>query len=210
MAYKINLLVLGSVATNCYALYQDDSREAVLFDPADSADAIQSLLDEKQLKLQAVLLTHGHFDHIGAAREIAKRNHVLIYGHELEEEVASDANLNLSSMMGRNKVTIHLDQTLRDGQQFDIAGFHFMTLHTPGHTPGGVCYYLEKEKLLFCGDTLFAQSVGRSDFPKGSASQLIRSIKEKLMTLPEDVQVFPGHGEQTTIGYEQSHNPFLA
>lgn len=209
MAYKIKLFVLGSVSTNCYALYQDDAKEAVLFDPADRADIILDFIREKQLKLAAILLTHGHFDHIGAAREIAEYCQVPIYAHERESEILSDTELNLSSIMGRTAVSLQADKTLRDGDEIELAGFHFQILHTPGHTPGGVCYYLKKEKLLFSGDTLFAGSVGRSDFPKGSYAELIRFVREKLMQLPEDTQVFPGHGEQTTIGYEQTHNPFI-
>ena len=209
MAYKIKLFVLGSVSTNCYLLYQEDTRKAVLFDPADRADVILDFINEKQLKLEAILLTHGHFDHIGAAQEIAKQCQAAIYGHELEAEIVSDTTLNLSAIMGRTAISLQLDKTLRDGDEIDAAGFHFQALHTPGHTPGGVCYYLEKEKLLFCGDTLFAGSVGRSDFPKGSYAELIRSIREKLLQLPGETQAFPGHGEQTTIGYEQTHNPFI-
>ncbi|MCI8370896.1 MAG: MBL fold metallo-hydrolase [Lachnospiraceae bacterium] len=206
--YKVKLLVLGPVSTDCYILYREGSKRAILIDPADTAGKIVDTLTELELEPEAVLLTHGHFDHIMAVTELKDRYGMKVYAHEEEAEIAENPGLNLSNQFGLS-YALKVDETVREGEILEIAGFSLKVLHTPGHTKGSVCYYMEEDKLLFSGDTLFAGSVGRSDFPTGSGAVLIRSIQEKLATLPEDVQVFPGHGEQTNIGYEKTHNPFI-
>lgn len=207
--YKIKLMVLGQVSTNCYILYKEDTKKAVLFDPADAPEYIVGVMEELGVELEAILLTHGHFDHIMAANQLKKKYGVKVYAHEEEAEVAKEPHLNLSGQFGGG-YTLDVDVCVKDGDILQLAGFDMRILHTPGHTKGSVCYYLEKEALLFSGDTLFAGSVGRSDFPTGSGATLIRSIKEKLAVLPEDTLVLPGHGEQSDIGYEKGHNPFIA
>ena len=206
--YKIKLLVLGPVSTNCYILYREGSKKAILFDPADRADEIVDVLKELAVEPEAILLTHGHFDHIMAAGRLKERYGLKVYAHEEEAEIAADPNQNLSSQFGAGYV-LQVDETVKDGQLLELAGFSLKVLHTPGHTKGSVCYYIENDKILFSGDTLFAGSVGRSDFPTGSGGVLLRSIKDKLAVLPEDTVVYPGHGEQSDIGYEKRHNPFL-
>lgn len=206
--YKIKLMVLGPVSTNCYILYREDSKKAIVFDPADASEKIADVLTELGLELEAILLTHGHFDHIMAVNQLKEHYHVPIYVHEEEAEVAENPGMNLSSQFG-GSYTVKADKLLKDGEELSIAEFSLKVLHTPGHTKGSVCYYMEQDKLLFSGDTLFAGSIGRSDFPTGSGATLIRSIKDKLTVLPEDTLVFPGHGEQSDIGYEKGHNPFM-
>lgn len=206
--YKIKLLVLGQVSTNCYTLYKEDSKKAVLFDPADAPEQIEAVLTQLGLELEAILLTHGHFDHIMAANCLKDMYGVPVIAHEEEAEVAGDCALNLSVQFGGGYSTV-VDRTVKDGETLSLAGFSMKVLHTPGHTKGSACYYLEQEGILFSGDTLFAASVGRSDFPTGSGSELIRSIRTKLAVLPDDTEVYPGHGEQTDIGYEKHHNPFI-
>lgn len=206
--YKIKLMVLGQVSTNCYILYREDSKKAVIFDPADAPEHIENVLTELELELEGILLTHGHFDHIMAAKQLKAKYDVLIYAHEEEADITRTAGLNLSSQFGMGYV-LEVDETLKDGEEIELAGFKMKVIHTPGHTKGSVCYYLPEEELLFSGDTLFAGSVGRSDFPTGSGATLIRSIREKLAVLPDNTLVFPGHGEQSDIGYEKGHNPFI-
>ena len=209
MAYKIKLMVLGPVATNCYILYNDEFKEAVLIDPADRFEIIKKFIDEESLKLKAVLLTHGHFDHIGAAKEICGSYNVELYAHESEKEVLENPRYNLSEAMGAEQLSLTPDKELVDGQIIELIGLLIKVIHTPGHTPGGVCYYISSENILFSGDSLFACSIGRTDFPGGSSSDLIRAVREKLFTLPDGTKVFPGHGEQTSISYEKLHNPFV-
>lgn len=200
--------VLGDVGTNCYLVINDDAKEAVLIDPADCADKIEQMISENGVTLKAILLTHGHYDHITAADDIRKMYDVKIYASCDEAELLLDTHKNLSAH-SRKVVTLKADVLHKDGDILELAGMNIEVKHTPGHTIGGSCYYIKEAGMLFSGDTLFAESVGRTDFPTASMSQLVHSIKDKLMSLPEDTKVFPGHGESTSIGYEKKYNPFL-
>lgn len=208
VSYRIKIMVLGGMQTNCYLLYHEDTKEAVIVDPADEADTINRKISELSLEPKAILLTHGHFDHIQAVEDVSKRYKIPVIGHENAEEILSNPRENLSSVFGA-AITVGMDQTVTDGQTLKLAGFEIQVLHTPGHTRDSVCYYLPQEGVLFSGDTLFAGSVGRTDFPGGSASQMMHSLREILLKLPKQVEVYPGHGEQTTIEYEFEHNPFV-
>ena len=205
---KVRHLVVGAVATNCYIAENKKTKEALIIDPGDNAARIVQIIKEDGVVPVAVLLTHGHFDHAMAAQEVAEQYGIKIYAHETEKETLETPQINLSGMIGRT-LTFHADCYVKDGEILNLAGFEIRVLHTPGHTQGGVCYYIEEEKALFSGDTLFCQSVGRTDFPTGSMSQLVRSVKEQLFVLPDDVQVYPGHDSVTSIGYEKQYNPFF-
>lgn len=206
---KIEMMVLGDVRTNCYLLINEETKEALVVDPADRADVIVRKLIDEGLTLKAILLTHGHGDHILAVGDLKKQFGVKVYAAKAEEALLSDAVQNLSKALFGIAVTVKPDILLEDGQEFEAAGIHLRMLHTPGHTPGGCCYYQAEEKILFSGDTLFCGSIGRTDFPGGSLSKLTRSVKEKLLVLPEDVKVYPGHEEITTIGHEKRYNPYM-
>lgn len=206
--YKIKMLVLGEVSTDCYILYREDTKQAVIFDPADDALRIDSAVKELGLQPEAILLTHAHFDHIMAADELRNKYNAKIYCHEEEVEVAANPGMNLTGRFS-NGFALFVDEKLKDKEIIELAGFQIQVLHTPGHTKGSACYYLEKEGILFSGDTLFAGSVGRSDFPTGSSAIIIRSVRGTLAALPDETVVYPGHGEQTDIGYEKQHNPFM-
>lgn len=206
---KIETFVLGDVRTNCYLLINEETKEALVVDPADRADVIVRKLIDEGLTLKAILLTHGHGDHILAVGALKKQFGVKVYAAKAEEALLSDTAQNLSKALFGIEVTVKPDVFLEDGQEFEEAGIRLRMLHTPGHTPGGCCYYQAEEKILFSGDTLFCGSIGRTDFPGGSLSQLVRSVKEKLLVLPEDVKVYPGHEEMTTIGHEKRYNPYM-
>lgn len=200
--------IVGPVCTNCYLLVNHKTGELLVVDPGDQAQLIEKQIEKTGAKPVAILLTHGHFDHAGAAEELADKYQISIYAHEAERETLEDPGLNLCGMIGEHKV-YHADIFVKDEEVLNLAGFSIRVFFTPGHTIGGCCYYIADEKILFSGDTLFQESVGRTDFPRGSASDLIRAIREKLMPLPDDVTVYTGHDESTLIGYERMHNPHL-
>lgn len=204
---KIITKVLGSVSTNCYFIVNVSNNETVIVDPADNSAAIESVVLENGLKPQAVLLTHGHFDHIMAAKQVRENYTIPVIACDKEKDVIENSSYNLSSSFG-GSIILEADNYVKDGSILDIAGFSIKVIHTPGHTEGSACYYFSSEDVLISGDTLFCESVGRSDFPTGSSSQIIRSVKEKLMVLPDETIVYPGHGDSTTIEYEKKYNPF--
>ena len=206
---SIKSMVLGPVQTNVYFVINDETKETVLFDPAYAGERIIKYLEDNGLTLKAVFLTHGHFDHITAVSSVVEALKVPVYASRTEERLLSDGELNESLGSYGYSVTVKPDHYLDDGSEVDVAGMKIRMIETPGHTEGSCCYYLEEQKALISGDTLFAGSVGRTDLPTGSMRKLIDSIESKLMTLPDDVDVYPGHGEFTTIGYERKWNPFF-
>lgn len=206
---KIEKYVVGIIGTNCYLVINEETKEAVLIDPGAYPLKIRNAVKEAGLKIKAVLLTHAHFDHIMGLDDVRKEFQVPVYVEEADLNMMTDGSRNLSVNYVNGGYQYKDATPVKDGQILEIAGMQFKVIHTPGHTPGGCCYYMEKEGVLFSGDTLFQASVGRSDFPGGSASELVRSVKEKLLALPDETHVYPGHMDETTIGYERRHNPFV-
>lgn len=214
---KIGRMVLGVCQTNCYFLYREGAHETIVVDPADKGANIYSALAKNGFQVAGILLTHGHFDHIwgldglrdaaNAAAEAEGGGPVQAYACEAERELLKSARMNVSEQAGRACET-YADVYVKDGQEITLAGMTCTVIATPGHTAGGCCYYFEEAGILVSGDTLFAESVGRTDFPTGSMGTLVRSVKDRLFVLPEDTRVYPGHGESTTIGYEKKNNPF--
>ena len=206
---EIKQFVVGMAATNCYLAVNTQTREALIIDPGAGAAGICDEIEKQKLRPAAVLLTHGHFDHAGDAAALAAKYKISVYACEKEQKTLEDPAVNLSgAMMGRPE-SYAADVYVKDEQELDLAGFHLRVLFTPGHTAGGCCYYIPMEDLLFSGDTLFCGSVGRTDFPGGSMSVLVRSIQEKLLKLPERTLVLPGHEARTTIEQERMYNPYL-
>lgn len=202
-----DLKVVGPIQTNCYFLYHEETRECLVFDPGYEAEKIIGHIKKNQLKPVGILLTHGHFDHITAAEKVRKELKAKIYAAQAEQELLADSMLNASAQFG-SPVSLQADEWFQDGQEISILGQTMRCILTPGHTSGGMCYYFPKAGILFSGDTLFQESVGRTDFPTGSGHQLIRSVREKLFCLPEAVKVYPGHGMATSIQNEKMFNPY--
>lgn len=204
---KIGRMVMGGYGTNCYLIYREGSKDVIFVDPADHGDQIYRKMTEKGFRIQAILLTHAHFDHMWGANDLRKLTGAKIYALEEERVLCESARANVSDMAGR-ACTIRPNVYVKDGDQLTQADVTFQVIATPGHTVGSCCYYFEEGGFVVCGDTIFLESVGRTDFPTGDSSRLIRSIKEKLFTLPDEVKLYPGHGDSTTVGHEKKYNPF--
>lgn len=207
---QIERIILGPYQTNAYIARNDDSTDCLIVDTGLESQPLINILQEQKLNPKGLLLTHGHIDHIEGVGLI-KENYpeIKVYIHADDADMLVDPMKNLSAMFGQNFTTSPADIIVKDNEELEISSIKLKVLHTPGHTPGGVSYYCPKENILFAGDTLFEESVGRSDFPGGNPRQLTKSVKEKLFTLPDNTTVLPGHGEQTTIGHEKKHNPFI-
>lgn len=202
-------LTVGELAANCWFLVKEDTKEALVFDPGDEAERIKAYADREGWQIRYLLLTHGHADHMGGAGKLKELTGAPLYALREEEALLQDGVKNLSPFIQHRAITLTADALLQDGQELSLCGIRLKVYHTPGHTPGGCCYYCEEAGCVFSGDTLFQGSVGRSDFPGGSMSELVRSVKEKLFLLPDETKVHTGHGADTTIGYEKKYNPFL-
>jgi len=199
---------MGAMGANCYLYACMESKKAVIIDPGAEGKRIHRWVLEKDLKIEYILLTHGHVDHIGAVDELRGfLGEVLVGIHADDAEMLTDGRKNLSSYFGPEVVLQSADFLLLDGQELMVGNEKLKVISTPGHSQGCVCF-LSNEG-LFSGDTLFAGSIGRTDFPGGSLPQLLKGVKGKLMILPDDTRVFPGHGEETSIGEEKRDNPYL-
>ena len=193
---QIMQLQVGSYQTNCYAVFDLSSKNCCLIDPGDAAEAILDELEKRELNVEAILLTHGHFDHVGAVKKIAAETGCKVYLHT--------ADLTMPPMMTAG--TLYYTDSYNEGDTLELAGLKFHVLHTPGHTPGSVC--LMVEQAIFSGDTLFEGSCGRTDLPGGDWATITKSLA-RLAGLELNYRVFPGHGRATTLAEEKLHNPYM-
>jgi len=203
-------LVVGPFAANCYIIGSELTKEGMLIDPGDEAREILKSVKDGQLDIKFIVLTHGHIDHVGAVKEVKEATGAEVCVHTDDAKSISGQEGRLISMLVAGlsyPAPSSPDRLLKGGDSIDIGDLHFLVLHTPGHTPGGIC--LLGNGVLFTGDTLFNYGIGRTDLPGGSYSQLMNSLHTKLMVLPDETIVYPGHGPETTIGAERRGNPYL-
>ena len=197
----IKTIVAGMMEANCYIVGDESTKEVFVIDPGGDYKKIKKSVDSGGLKVKAVINTHGHGDHIGADSEFG----VPIWIHSLDADFLQDPSKNLSGMFGFLLRTKKAERLLEEGNRLSIGKHILEVIHTPGHTPGSIC--LKGDGVVFTGDTLFCEGVGRTDFDYGSEEDIMRSIKEKLLTLDDSYVVYPGHGPDSTIGHERNNNP---
>ena len=203
---QVERLQVGSMEVNCYVVFGTEFKEAVVIDPGADADKILQVIEDKQLTVQSVINTHGHVDHIGANQEVIEATGAELLLHKADAEFLTDPELNFSTQLGREVISPTADSLLEEGSAVTTSDFKLEVIHTPGHTPGGIC--LQGEEVLFTGDTLFAMGIGRSDFPYASREELRNSL-DKLMQLTGNLQVYPGHGPLSTLEKVKKKNMYL-
>lgn len=206
---EVTRVTVGFLQTNCYIVKDDNTNKAVIIDPGAEASRLIKIIEDNKLSIEHILITHGHFDHMLALKEIKEYTKANVIIHEHEYEYLTNPDLNLSKKMFRNLVSINADTTIKEGDIITFGDTKLDTIMVPGHTEASICYYSPKDKVVFSGDTLFDGAIGRTDFYEGGCGDLITNIKEKLLVLPEDTIVYPGHGEATTIRKEKVSNPYL-
>ena len=203
------ILPVGPLQCNCSILGDETSREAIVIDPGDDIARIVALLAKHQLTVKQIIITHAHIDHIAGALRLKEITGAPILYNQLDLPLVKMMDIQAGWLGIPTPKVSAPDEDLRDGQTISIVGLTGSVIHTPGHTQGSSCLYLPDQTLLIAGDTLFAGSVGRTDLPGGNTQQLLKSIHDRLLTLPDDTKVIPGHGPNTTIATERSENPFL-
>jgi glyoxylase-like metal-dependent hydrolase (beta-lactamase superfamily II) len=203
------VLPVGPLRCNCSIFGDEKTREAIVVDPGDDISEITAIVDRHQLKVKAIVITHGHIDHVAGAAQLRALTGAPVYMNERDRPQLDMLHLQASWLGVATPPKVEIDVLATDGAVLQLGGVDFEVLLTPGHTQGSLCLWIPHEKKLIAGDTLFRDSIGRTDLPGGDSARILSSIKTYLLQLPDDATVFPGHGESTTIGREKQYNPFL-
>ena len=203
------ILPVGMLQCNCSIFGDEQTREAIVIDPGDNIDEVLVILARHKLKLKAIVITHAHIDHIGGAAKLKKATGAPVHMNRQDQPLYDQMEMQANWLGMRTPTTTEIDANVREGDSLSLGATQFQVLETPGHTQGSISVWIPAEKKLIAGDTLFRDSIGRTDLPGGDSRQILQSIHDKLLTLPDDAVVVPGHGANTTIGHERTHNPFL-
>ncbi|MDD2480862.1 MAG: MBL fold metallo-hydrolase [Lutispora sp.] len=204
---KFKRLPLGVYQANCYILWDEETNKTAVIDPGGDFDELRKFIESNNLNIKYIILTHGHGDHIGALIEAKDYFKAEVMVHSDDYDMLQNNNRNYSSKLGYNKVEVKADKKLNDGDVISLGSIFMEIIHTPGHTRGSIC--IKCDNIVFSGDTLFAGSIGRTDLDGGSFNDIINSIKNKILILPDNTEVYPGHGPSTTVAIEKKNNPFL-
>jgi hydroxyacylglutathione hydrolase len=203
------ILPVGALQCNCSIFGDEMTREAIVVDPGDEIEDVLAILARHSLKVKAIVITHAHIDHIGGAAKLKAATGAPVYMNARDQELYDRLDIQAAWLQIKTPEQTSIDSEARDGDSIALGDAVFHVLHTPGHTQGSISLWIPAENKLLAGDTLFRDSIGRTDLPGGDGRQILRSIRDKLLTLPEDAVVVPGHGGSTTIGREKERNPFL-
>ena len=203
------VLPVGMLQCNCSVFGDEQTSEAVVIDPGDNVEEILGILERHRLRATLIVITHAHIDHVGGAAKLKAITGASVLMNEDDEGVYSQLDMQASWLGMATPRRVEIDVEARDGDTVRLGGSDFTVLHTPGHTPGSICLWLPSENKVIAGDTLFRDSIGRTDLPGGDFRKILVSIRDKLLTLPEETLVLPGHGDTTTIGREKEFNYFL-
>ena len=204
---KVIRMAAGIYAANCYIVYSENTKDGIIVDPGGDSDEILDVINERDINIDYIILTHGHGDHIGGVISLINKLKVPLLIHEEDVDMISDANMNLSNIMPSGPVELKPDRLLKDGDIIKFGDLEAEIIHTPGHTKGGISIKIGDN--LITGDTLFQGSIGRTDLIGGDYDTIISSIKKKLLIFPDYTIVWPGHGAESTVGSEKRNNPFL-
>ncbi|MBV8549725.1 MAG: MBL fold metallo-hydrolase [Acidobacteriaceae bacterium] len=203
------ILPVGLLQCNCSIFGDEQTQEAIVIDPGDEIEKITAILDKHRLKVKAIVITHAHIDHVAAAQKLRALTGAPVYMDERDTALLDMLDVQARWLGVETPARTEVDAAANDATVLNLGNAEFHVLRTPGHTPGSLCLWIPDESKLIAGDTLFRDSIGRTDLPGGNSRQILSSIKTRLLDLPEDAIVVPGHGQTTTIGREKERNPFL-
>lgn len=203
----VDCLIVGPLMENCYILGDEQSKKSAVIDPGDESERILEVLEKRKLICEHILLTHAHVDHVSGIKGVVEATGAKVYIHKDDALMLKAAPVQAIAFGMKPFMPPKIEKYLEDGESIEIGNLKVKVMHTPGHSSGGICFLVEN--CIFVGDTIFQGSIGRTDLPGGNYDELINSVESKIFTLPDETIIYPGHGPETTVGYEKKYNPFF-